>query len=228
MADEGCGEAEKRLALGFKPMPDVRLFSCDFGGGVSCTIRADMDKLRKKAQDFQVHEWTGKPTRETFSAYCRWIHTVNCQLADAVPGKFLYALKLLDGTFEMWLYEPRGKHKKLPAPSRSIESITKDPHLNVEVSDDKEAALILEHLGLLERFTQHGNFPGTGLQILGWDSHPTHLVLAMFFHGFMDRKDNGFHVTLFPKSAAPGTLCAKPIETLKAQNEAKGIRVVVV
>lgn len=208
-------------------MADVRQFSCDFGNGISCTIRADMEKLRNKAQDFQTHEWSSKPTPTMFPAYCQWMHSVNCQLADAVPGKFLYALKLLDGSFEMWLYEPGGNYKKLPAPSRSLVAISKDPDLNVEVSDDKEARLVLEELGLLEKFTQHGNFPGIGVQILGRDTHPTHLVIAMFFHGFAQKRDNGFLVTLFPKSAAPGTGAAVPVKNLRAQHEANGLRVTV-
>lgn len=209
-------------------MGNVLHFSCDFGDGMTCTMKVDVKKLRKRSSGAQISTWTKKPTAAVLPDYHKWMHTVNCKIADAINGNHLYGVKIPNGQMEFWMYRPGGKYEKVAGASQALTAIARDPDVVVEVSLDSDAKLLLSELGIADRFTQEGHLPGETLQVMAFDGHPTHHIVVTFFHGFPLSKDNGFVVHLLPRSKFPDPRAGHVVvKNLRETREAQGVRVIV-
>jgi hypothetical protein len=191
-------------------------------------MRVDLKKLRRKATDFQFSSWNKQPIAAILPAYYEWMHTVNCKIADAIDGTHLYGVQHSDGRMEFWIYRTGGHYERVSAPSKALTAIADDPNVNVMVSDDTEARAILRALGLLNKFTERGNLPGPGLQLLAHDGLRTHWLAVIFVHGLPNKRDNGFLVHLLPRSRFNDPDASQAfITNVKAEYERRGIRVIV-
>lgn len=86
---------------------------------------------------------------------------------------------------------------------------------------------MLLELGLINKFSNEGT-PTKRVEALAYDDIPTHHLVALRFHGFEQKKDNGYAIQLMPRSGfadpkANHTL----IQNMKKQYEASGIPVII-
>lgn len=187
-------------------MSDVLHFSCDFGGGISCSLSVNVAEFKRtkdfgKAQDIK---WSQKPTAAILPVYNEWMKTVLCQVADAVDGKILYALPGINGkgTVEVWIYEPRGKYYPADCKDRmkkTVKNLRQNPSAEIHVPGEKYARSVLFEMGLLDRFQESG-LPGREVQFAVSDALPSHFMIAMKFSGFPEMKDNGMALRFLPRS----------------------------
>ena len=80
-----------------------------------------------------------------------------------------------------------------------MESEWLQPGEVLEIRDDTAAQVFLREVGLLERFPE--NRGGEPVMAVVVDAeHATHAIVATYFAGHPERKDNGHAVFCFPKS----------------------------
>ena len=95
------------------------------------------------------------------------------------------------------------------------------------IDDDTVAKSVLLELGLINKFL-NGDLLTKRVDALAFDGIPTHHLVALRFHGFEEKKDNGYAVKLLPKSGfsdprANHTL----IGNMKEEYEKAGIPVII-
>ncbi len=213
---------------------DVLHFSCDFGGGISCSLSVNVTEFKRtkdfgKAQDIK---WSQKPTAAILPVYNEWMKTVLCQVADAVEGKILYALPGIKGkgTVEVWIYEPRGKYYPADCKDRmkkTVKNLRQNPEAQMAVPGEKDSRSVLFEMGLLERFQESG-FPGKEVQFVVSDALSSHFMIAMRFSGFPEMKDNGMALHFLPRSEAKDLDAIKGgIWGKKPEYDRDGVRMVV-
>lgn len=82
-------------------------FRCEFGDGVTATATIDVGLLRagKGKTQFLTIEWDGERQNRHFSAYKRWMLTVQQHAAELLPGRILWVINN-GGSAEMYRLEP--------------------------------------------------------------------------------------------------------------------------
>ena len=70
----------------------------------------------------------------------------------------------------------------------------------VTIRDDNDAKALLVEIGIHEELTKGGTLAGQRAEFLSFGNHPTHWILAIYYSGFADPRDNGYDVKCLPKS----------------------------
>lgn len=84
----------------------MRLFKCDFGGGVTCEVQIH-DKFEDAVNShIQGHAWEGNPTKKHIRPYVAWMNSVNQQLADEWGKTLCHTYQVEKGLWEMWVFKP--------------------------------------------------------------------------------------------------------------------------
>lgn len=93
----------------------MKTFSCNFGGGVSCTVQVpDVAPPKDKPEaHIREHAWTGKATPALLRPYIAWINSVNTLLAKEWGVKLMHCFQVGKGKFEVWVYEPDKPPKRV-------------------------------------------------------------------------------------------------------------------
>jgi hypothetical protein len=95
----------------------MKTFCCDFGDGVSCkTIVEDACPRPKDGfNHIRGVEWSGKTTVKHLRPYIAWMNSVNQTLANEWGVKLMHTFGTKPGfaEFEIWVYEPGGRPKKV-------------------------------------------------------------------------------------------------------------------
>jgi hypothetical protein len=99
----------------------MRTFTCDFGGGVSCTMSVSDEFPAAGKAHIQQCDWTGTRTRKTIRPYIAWANSVNTLLAKQWGKRLLQVFMVSDTDAEFWVYDP-GKPPKKIDPPKSVTS----------------------------------------------------------------------------------------------------------
>ena len=96
-------------------------FHCDFGGGVSCTVKLDVAAFQKHkaVADVLKIEWEGERSLQILPQYVEWMHDVLMHVSERINGRILYAFPGTDGTgFRYYAYYPEGRYERFIPPTK--------------------------------------------------------------------------------------------------------------
>jgi len=95
----------------------MKTFTCNFGKGVSCTIRVAETPPEQGKTHIQKFEWSQKPTLKVIRPYVAWINSVNQQLANEWRIKIMHVFQIRPSrspeNLEIWTYEPNGRPTRI-------------------------------------------------------------------------------------------------------------------
>ncbi len=103
----------------------MKTFTCNFGAGVTCTIKVDDAPLAAGKIHIRECSWSRIPARKTIRPYVAWMNIVNRQLANEWGLNLIHVFQTSPTTIETWFYEPgkparRTSVKKLASQSIRI------------------------------------------------------------------------------------------------------------
>jgi hypothetical protein len=75
------------------------------------------------------------------------------------------------------------------------------PDAAFEITDDQEAKHILVELGIAEHLTNRASLTEPDVQIARFEDLPSHHVVAIYYSGHKEKKDNGFVVQFHHRRA---------------------------
>jgi len=102
----------------------MRTFKCDFGKGITCSIKVTATPPAKGLSHVRAVEWTGQRTPKTTALYMAWMHSVNKQLSDEWNIGLIHVFRTAANRAEIWLYTPGKAPKQI---ERSILADTNAP-----------------------------------------------------------------------------------------------------
>jgi len=87
----------------------MKLFKCDFGKGVCCSVQIP-DDPPKGGENYQpIVKWHGRPTNKTLRSYIRWMNSVNRQVAKEWGIGFVHAYVTSSKGYEIYRYTAEGQ-----------------------------------------------------------------------------------------------------------------------
>jgi len=85
----------------------MKTFTCNFGNGISCTIKVSDTPPEKGKNHIQKMEWTKKPNiKKIIRKYINWMNSVNQQLSNEWGVTLLHIFTKPNQEIEAWGYEP--------------------------------------------------------------------------------------------------------------------------